>query len=156
MKTQMRTIEVDWQVRQVIEAERREYDDPPNAALRRLLGIDGPERPVDVSGSPGAHDVWTSSASWNWKGVTLPEGTELRVVYSEVRADGRVARGKLNFDGEGFKTPSQAVMAVVARRRGTSAAPSINGWQYLHVSLPEEGWFKPLSQVREKSEPGPQ
>lgn len=149
MRTQMRTIEVDWQVRQVIEAERQAYDDPPNAALRRLLGIDLPERPADVSASP---DTGTGSASWNWKGVTLPEGTELRVKYSEVLAGGHVAKGLLTFDGEDFKTPSQAVMAVVARRRGTST--SINGWKHLHVRLPEESRFKPLSQVREKSNLG--
>lgn len=150
----MRTIEVDWEVRQMIEAERRGYDDPPNAALRRLLEIDTPERPTDVSASARAHDIGTSSASWNWKGVTLPEGTELRVAYSEVLAGGHVAKGQLTFDGEGFKTPSRAVMAVVARRRGTSSAPSINGWQYLQVLLPEENQFKPLSQVREERKLG--
>ena len=152
MNTQMRTIEVDWQVRQMIEAERRAYDDPPNAALRRLLGIDPAERPLDVSAISEAHYIGTGSASWNWKGVTLPEGTELRVEYSEVRAGGHVARGLLTFDGEGYKAPSQAVMAVVARRRGNSAAPtSINGWQYLHALLPGESRFEPLAQVREKS-----
>lgn len=151
MSIQMRSIEVDWQVRQKIEAERRAYDDPPNAALRRLLGIDPPERPTDVSTSPEAHDIGAGSGSWNWKGVTLPEGTELRVAYSEVRADGRVVGGLLTFDGEGFKTPSQAVMAAVARRRRTSSAPSINGWEYLQVSLPGENRFRPLSQLRGKA-----
>ena len=151
MSNQIRTIEIDWQVRQVIEAERRGFDDPPNAALRRLLGIDPPElRPADASASPRVHhQIGASSASWNWKGVTLSEGTGLLVAYSEVRASGRVAGGQLTFDGEGFKTPSQAVMAVVARRRGISSAPSINGWQYLQVLLPGENRFKPLSQLRE-------
>ena len=149
MSNQIRTIEIDWQVRQVIEAERRGFDDPPNAALRRLLGIDSPELcAADASASPQVH-LRDGSASWNWKGVTLPEGTELRVAYSEVRASGRVAGGLLTFGGEGFKSPSPAVMAVVARRRGTSSAPSINGWQYLQVLLPGENRFKPLSQLRE-------
>ena len=158
MSVQVRTVEVDWQVWQVIEAERRGFDEPRNVALRRLLGIDPPELgPAGAPDSPQAHyGIGASGRSWNWKGVTLPEGTELRVAYSEVQADGRVTEGLLNFDGEGFKTPSQAVMAVVARRRRTSSAPSINGWQYLHVSLPGETGFKPLLRLREKSKLGSQ
>ena len=155
MRVQMRTIEVDWQVWQVIEAERRGFDEPRNVALRRLLGIAPPElRPEGASDSPEVRQIGVSSTSWNWKGVTLAEGTELRVAYSEVRADGHVARGQLIFDGEGFKTPSQAVMAVVARRRRTSSPLSINGWQYLQVLLPGEDRFKPLSQLREKNKLG--
>lgn len=157
MSVQMRTIEVDWQVWQVIEAERRGFDEPRNVALRRLLGIGPPElhhAGASDSTGPPHHRIGASSTSWNWKGVTLPEGTELRVAYSEVRADGHVARGQLTFDGKGFKTPSQAVMAVVARRRGTSS--SINGWEYLLVRLPQENRFKPLSQLRKERKLGPQ
>ena len=80
--------------------------------------------------------------------MKLPEGTELRVEYSEVRASGRVAGELLVFDGEGFKPPSPAMMAVVARERGTS--PSINGWKRLQALLPGESQFKPLSQLREE------
>ena len=36
---EMRTIKIDFDIHKRIEMERRGFDDPPNAALRRLLGL---------------------------------------------------------------------------------------------------------------------
>ena len=131
MKT--RTIEIDFDVHQRIETERKSFEDPPNAALRRLLGL-GPPKQDPATNLPSKL-VGQPRAGWKSKGVTLPDGTEIQVSYSEVRASGTVASGHLTFDGKAFRTPSSAVMDVVATARG-SAVSAINGWRYLYARLP--------------------
>lgn len=149
----MRKIEIDFDVHQRIEAARKSFDDPPNAALRRLLGLpkqalstnDATERMRgEVTGRP--------NAEWRSKGVALPDGTELHVDYSEVSASGRVDGGRLSFHGKTFRTPSAAVMSVVGTARG-SAVSAINGWKYLYARLPGEDNWMPLDKIREEAGP---
>ena len=146
MASLMRTIEVDFEVHQLIEANRRGFDDPANAVLRRLLRIDG----KDINHSPTETTPETASkypdGSWTKRGVHLDSGAELKVSYAEVEAYGRVDGGRLMFDGKGYDAPSPAVMEVVAVRRGKSV--SINGWKHLYVRESMHGsWFS-LDQLR--------
>lgn len=151
----MRNIEIDFDVHQRIEAERKSFDDPPNAALRRLLGLGSPKQAVranDANERLPSEIGERPNAEWLSKGVALPDGTELHVDYSEVSARGRVAGGRLSFRGKTFRTPSAAVMSVVESERG-SAVSAINGWKYLYVRLPgEDTWF-PLNKLREEAGP---
>ena len=50
----LQPIMIDLEVHKAIEAERRSFDERPNAILRRLLGLDHQELAA-VSGGPGNH-----------------------------------------------------------------------------------------------------
>lgn len=146
----MRKIEIDFDVHQKIEAARMSFDDPPNAALRRLLGLGSPKQAP--SGNDATERVPDKiaerpNAEWRSKGVVLPDGTELLVDYSEVRASGRVVGGRLSINGELFRTPSAAVMSAVEAARG-SAVSAINGWKYLYARLPGEDEWTRMSNFR--------
>ena len=149
----MRTIEIDFDVHQKIEAARTSFGDPPNAALRRLLGLGSPKQAL--SGNDATERLPGSiadrpNAEWRSKGVVLPDGTELQVDYSEVRALGRVIGGRLSINGESFRTPSAAVMNAVETARG-SAVTAINGWKYLYARLPGEDKWTRMSEIRKES-----
>ena len=159
----MRTIEVDFDVHQAIEAERRSFGDPPNAALRRLLGLGEGDRAADVDAAvatvpkgrdPGAEPLVGGSAqktpglrAWRSKGLILAEGTALMLEYSEVKETGRVSGGQLVFNGQGYSAPSPAAMDVVQRRRNGSPV-SINGWLYVHAQRPGESQWRTLAALR--------
>lgn len=149
MTSATRNIEIDFDVHRRIEAERRSFDDPPNAVLRRLLGIDGnDDNPLEHSSPAQAPEALPPDpeASWTKKGLRLRAGTELKVKYSEVEVYGRVAQGRLAFDGGSYDAPSKAVMEVVRERRGN--AVSINGWKHLYVREPGHGSWMALDQLR--------
>ena len=146
----MRKIEIDFDVHQRIEAERMSFDDPPNVALRRLLGLGPPKQaPIALDATERLPNEIGErpNAEWRSKGVALPDGTELQVDYSEVRVSGRVVGGRLSFDGEPFRTPSAAVMSVVGVARG-SPVSAINGWKYLNARLPGEDKWMTLDKIR--------
>ena len=144
MNTLRRTIEIDFDVHQAIEAERRGFDDPPNSALRRLLKLGSP-----IGSSPPMDSASANVDSWTGKGVTLPEGTELQVKYAEVEARGRVIGGKLNFDGKGFSRPSPAVMTAIEHVRGDRV--NVNGWMYVHAKPPGAEIWTSLAQLRDRA-----
>jgi len=151
----MRKIEIDFDVHQRIEAERKSFDDSPNAALRRLLDLGRPEQALSTNNATErlpSEITARPSADWRSKGVVLPDGTELHVDYSEVKARGRVAGDRLFFNGKPFRTPSAAVMSVVETARG-SAVSAINGWRYLYARLPGEDKWMPLNKIREEAGP---
>ena len=144
MNALRRTIEIDFDVHQAIEAERRGFDDPPNSALRRLLKLGSP-----TGSSPPIRPALANEDSWTKKGVTLPEGTELHVKYAEVEAHGRIIEGKLNFDGKGFSRPSPAVMTVIEHVRGDRV--HVNGWMYVYAKRPGEESWTSLAQLRDRA-----
>lgn len=144
MNTLRRTIEIDFDVHQAIEAERRGFDEPPNSAVRRLLKLGSP-----IDSSPPKGRASANVDSWTKSEVTLPEGTELQVKYAEVEARGRVIGGKLNFDGKGFFAPSRAVMTIIEHVRGDTV--NVNGWNHVHAKPPgEENWTS-LAQLRDRA-----
>ena len=149
----MRKIEIDFDVHQKIEAARMSFDDPPNAALRRLLGLGSPKQALsgnDATERLPGKIAERPIAEWRSKGVVLPDGTELQVDYSEVSAIGRVIGGRLSFNGELFRTPSAAVMNAVGTARG-GVVSAINGWKYLYARLPGEDKWMRLDTIREET-----
>lgn len=151
----MRKIEIDFDVHQKIEAARKSFDDPPNAALRRLLDLGPPKQALsanDATERMRGNIAGPPNAEWRSKGVVLPDGTELLVDYSEVSASGQIVGGRLSFHGKTFRTPSAAVMSVVENARG-SAVSAINGWKYLYARLPGEDNWMPLNKIREEAGP---
>lgn len=131
----------------MIEAKRRGFDDSPNAALRRLLRI-GPE--VEPGGGfenmAAPPPLAPPGRRWVWKGVELPDGTELRVQHPRASAEGRVVDGELNFDGEGYRTPSRAVAEAI--RAATGNRSIANGWMHMFAKRPGDENWRMLNEIR--------
>ena len=75
--TNLTTIEIDFEVYKLIEAERRSFGEPRNDALRRLLGLAAPKEDL----AP-ATNIPSGARSWSGEGVTLQHGTKLRMRYN--------------------------------------------------------------------------
>jgi len=128
----MRTIEIDFDVHKIIEAERQDFSETPNDVLRRLLG-GHPEQSTMKSTDP------TNNRPWSGKGVTLPHGTELRMEHSGRRHYAEIENGQWLAEGKYYKSPSAAAIGVARTRDGRSI--SLNGWNYWYAKRPgDEGW----------------
>lgn len=135
----MRTIEIDFEVHKAIELERRGFDEAPNTALRRLLGI----APAENEESVARETVAAPSAAgrpWVGKGhstgLTLPHGTELQMDYNGQRFTGRVDNGALVFEGQSFSSPSGAADELCRTKDGRKT--SLNGKELISARLPGE------------------
>jgi hypothetical protein len=147
----MKTIEIDFDVHRLVELERRDFDEPENAALRRLLKL--PEQSAPASADSRDRRVTSSTQKengrpWSGKGVVLPHGTELRMEYR-----GQIVRGTIDdatWLVEGIRTtsPSDAAGSAVLTKDG--ARPSLNGWVYWEVKRPNDGQWRALKSVKPK------
>ena len=140
----MRTIEIDFEIHQQIELERTSFDEAPNDALRRLLKL-APSKSAEEHSSL---EVRATGRSWAGKGVMLPHGTDVRMDYN-----GRVYSGQID-DGEwvvnGFRSKSPSDAAGKAAQTKNGANPSLNGWIYWEVKRPGDGNWRPLRSLRPK------
>lgn len=141
MNTQ--TIEIDFDVHKAIEVERRSFEEAPNAALRRLLGID----PRDTSPAPPSPPAPPSRGRpWVGKGhsrgLTLPHGTELRFDYRGKRLTGQVVDGSLVVEGQHFDSPSAVAVHFFRNKQGERT--HLNGKALCDIRLPGESRFRGL------------
>jgi hypothetical protein len=138
---QFRTIEIDFDVHKCIEAERRSFDEPPNVALRRLLRLGAPAKPVTVSSAE-------TGEPWKGDGVILPHGTALRMPYDRgtQKYKGRIENGKWHINGKNFESPSGAASELAVTKKGK--ATKLNGWNYWEVKRPGDSQWIPLRALR--------
>lgn len=139
---EMRTIEIDFDIHKLIEAERQSFSEVPNTVLRRLLKLenaDVPESQPSLSPDP-------DRGAWIWKGVKLPAGTELRMEYRGKEHRGVIQNSAWVVEGETFKSPSAAAGGVTVTRNG--ARPSLDGWKYWFVKLPGNPEWTALGNLR--------
>jgi len=136
----MRSIEIDFDVHKKIEGERRSFDETPNVVLRRLLGIRGED--VGPIRKTGGGKPWTS------KGVTLPDGTELRMTYNSQVYSGKVVDGQWKVGENYYNSPSDAAGGVARTKAGGS--PSLNGWLYWKAKCPGESEWIEIQQLRNR------
>lgn len=134
----LRTIEIDFDVHKRIEMERRSFDEPANAALRRLLGIDGTESNKPIGGASGR--------PWSGKGVTLDHGTDVRMEYNGRQHTGRIDDGEWLVEGQRYGSPSAAAGGVARTKVGTR--PSLDGWIYWEVRRPGSNRWVGLKDLR--------
>lgn len=131
--TLLREISIDLDVHKLIEAERRSFEEPPLAALRRLLGLPELQTQAVAPSQEGR--------SWQSKGVTLPHGTLLRMSYNGREHEGRIEDGAWLVDGMTFKSPSGAACGVARTKDGKPT--SLDGWGYWEVKRPSDpSWTK--------------
>ena len=87
-ETECRSIDIDFEVYQLIVLEKRGFHESDNAALRRLLGLD----------CRHPNQRKEDGVSWSRQGVVLPAGTRLRMVYGDIEHNGVVVGGKWKVD----------------------------------------------------------
>lgn len=136
----MKTIEIDFDVHRLIENARRGFHEPENAALRRLLNLPDAKPAVASAGSRSDG----AAGDWSWKGVTLPQGTQLRMEYAGQAVRGTIQDGQWMIDGHAYRSPSDAAGSSVVTKDGSH--PSLNGWNYWEVKRPEDiSWRRLVS-----------
>lgn len=138
----MKQIDIDFDVNKAIEIERKSFDESPNDALRRLLGL--PPR----QNSPSVTIAAVDGKAWSSKGVTLPHGTKLRMEYNGVEHEATILDGKWHSGGGIHAGPSPAAASVAVTRDGTK--PSLNGWVYWAAKLPGSNRWVPISTMRKR------
>jgi hypothetical protein len=136
--SEMRTIEIDFEVHKRIEMARMSFAETPNAVLRRLLHINGEAPAVPIPSSSGR--------PWAGKGVTLPHSTELRMEYNGHVYTGRIDNGRWLVEGKEFKSPSAAASGVALTKDGRHT--SLDGWIYWQVKRPGDTNWIAIGQLR--------
>ena len=112
------------------------------ARLRNLERLLSPRRPVGQKGavrpSPGR--------PWIGHGVTLPEGTELRMTDGDRFHFGTISGGLWVVNGRRHESPSSAAVAVLRMRRPERVG--INGWTAWYVKRPGDRDWIFLNELR--------
>ena len=133
---ELRTIEIDFEIHKCIEAERNSFAESANDVLRRLLGIKASEnKPVQMIAAAGE-----AGRSWTGKGVTLPNGTQIRMDYNGQVLTGTIRDGKWLVGGHEFSSPSAAASAMCLTKAGKRT--QLDGWKYWEAKRPgDEKWM---------------
>lgn len=137
----MRTIDIDFEIHQLIESKRTSFSDTPNEVLRRELGL-GTSPIVPPPSTPQA----SSGRSWTGRGVTLPHGTELRMEYNGRQYSGVIENGEWLVEGKCFNSPSGAACGVASTKDGNSTP--LNGWNYWYCKRPGDTDWTSIKQLR--------
>ena len=137
----MKSIEIDFEIHKLIEAERVGFDEPEYIALRRLLGL------PDAAESEGTQAI-DEGRPFVQDGVSIPHGSRARMEYqrgSQVY-EGEFLDGYLVVQGNKFTSLSAAAGAVAVTKDGTK--PNLNGWVYWEAQFPGQTSWKLLSAIR--------
>ncbi len=138
-------IAIDWEIHQLIELERRSFDESPSEAFRRLLNLDRGTKPRVRVPAAKALDAWESD------GVRIENGTELRFSYRKNTKPimGRIENGRIVAAGKEYDTLSAAANDLAVTRDGKRTR--LNGWVYWSIQLPEgSGNWVVLDNLRTK------
>ena len=127
----MRTIEIDFEVHQQIEANRRGFEDTPNDVLRRMLGL------VKETITCETRSALSSEleSSWTDGVVVLPPLTQLKMVYNNKVYLATIRNGLWVDDmGGRHHSPSGAARSLARTKDGRKT--NLNGKNYWSVKLP--------------------
>jgi hypothetical protein len=153
----MRTIEIDFDIHKLIEAERRSFEERPNEALRRLLKLPELPKSVDQSNTSGSKHhkpairKLSDSRSWQCDGVELPHGTLVRMRYNGREHTGQIENGKWRVEGNLYDSPSGAASAVAVTRKGRKTR--LDGWIYWEAKRPNDSRWRLIDRLRPSSIP---
>jgi len=132
-----RTIEIDFDIHKLIEAEKKGFSESDNIALRRLLKLS-----VQATASVSA----AAGREWRDEGVTLPHGTEVRMTYNKRLHSGIIDDGQWLFEGVRYSSPSAAAGGTALTKKG--AKTNLDGWKYWEAKLPGSSKWQPISKMR--------
>jgi hypothetical protein len=122
-------IEIDFEVFKALTNRRTTESTTYNDVLRDVL-----ELPINPATDQ------PSSEGWTWKGVTLPNGTELKAEYKGQAYFAKIEDGQWMQDGESRSSPSAAAFAITES--------GINGWWFWSVKRPNDMAWAPLGKLR--------
>jgi len=132
--SQLRTIEIDFDIHKMIEAERRSFDESPNDVLRRLLNL-GRLNSISPRSTTS-----NGKRSWSGDGVELSQGTRLRMEYNQRVYCGVIDDGEWLIENRRFPSPSAAASAIGLTKKGKTT--NLDGWKYWYVQRPgEDNWL---------------
>jgi len=119
-------IDVDFEVFKALTNRRETESVSYNDVLRGLLNLRNPKAPAASSTEGGC----------SFKGVFLPNGTQLRVVYKGTLHQAEIKGGKwLDQNGTPRSSPSDAASAITNTQ--------VNGWRFWEVMRPNDpSWRK--------------
>lgn len=141
----MKTIRIDFDIHQLIEAERRSFEEPENLALRRLLDL------PDVSGTLSEASNLRGGLPFVEDGVSIKHGSKARMSYlrGAQQFQGEFLDGQLVVDGKSY--PSLSAAACDLARTKAGKRTSLNGWNYWEVCEPHSDLWIPMSDLREEN-----
>ena len=87
-----------------------------------------------------------AARDWIYRGARLPEGTRLRKWSSNQKIEAVINNGSIFIDGQYYKSPSAAAMAV-------NGGTNVNGWMFWEYFDESSMSWEKLSQLR-KNNPG--
>lgn len=128
----MTAIEIDFDVFKALTLRRESEATTYNDVLRKMLGL------PDL---PSAPSSW--QGGWTWKGVTLPDNTELRAQHKGRQYTARIENGEWIQDGQTQRSPSAAAYLITQS--------GINGWSFWQVKRPGDLDWQPLENLRPKN-----
>lgn len=139
------TIEIDFEVYKLIEAERRSFSEAPIAALRRLLKL------PEGQSVAGHQKIEVSGRPWSDDGVVVPHGSLARMEYGRGSQlyEGMFLDGALVVNGARFYSLSEAASALAKTRDGRST--SLNGWNYWEVQFPGSDRWDLMDHLRSRA-----
>jgi hypothetical protein len=138
---QVRPIEIDVEVFRFLEGRRTSFTQTHNDILRDLAGLSAVKATTSMD-TRNAGD----QGSWSWKGVTLPNGTKLRMSYNGQTHSGEIAQGAWHVGGAIFRTPSAAAGSVARSKKGSPV--SLDGWEYWEIKKPDSDRWTPIDKLR--------
>lgn len=137
---QLRPIEVDVDVYRFLESRRTSFAQTHNDILRDVAGL--PRVATTQPNGAGSAD----QGGWSWKGVTLPNGTKLRMSYNGQIHAGEIAQGAWHVGGAIYRTPSAAAGGVARSKKG--APVSLDGWGYWEIKKPDSDRWVAIDKLR--------
>ena len=139
MQSNLKNIEIDFDVHKAIETERKSFSETPNQVLRRLLKIDS-AKPQSVVKANYQSEL-SMGKNWVGKGITLPHGSLLRAEYNGRLHEGKIVDGRWYVEGNFYTSPSGALGSVARTKNGKKT--SLDGWIYWEVKRPgDKDWIK--------------
>lgn len=142
---QLKTIEIDFDIHKMIEAERKGFNEPEYVALRRLLKL-----PELSAGEPEGDEINRDGIPFREDGVEILHGSDARMRYMRGTQlyEGRFLDGKLVVDGVAYPTLSAAASDLARTKEGKKT--SLNGWIYWEVKAPGTSRWKKMSDLRDQ------
>jgi hypothetical protein len=133
---QLRPIEIDVEVFRLLESRRASFAQTHNDILREVVGL-SPVKAINGAVSmPAEH-----SGGWSGKGVSLPNGSKLRMSYNGQTYTGEIKQGAWHVGGAIYSSPSAAAGGVARTKRGLPV--TLDGWGYWDVQKPDSNrWIR--------------